>query len=66
MNRLRRSTGEEADKGEPGAEDELKLITLQMIPALKQAIAGQMTPEQPEEVKPEQPVVPALGRTPSA
>ena len=66
MNRLRRSTGEEADKGEPGAEEELKLITLEMIPAIKQAIAGQMTPEQPEEVKPEQPVVPALGRTPSA
>ena len=66
MNRLRRSTGEEADKGEPGAEEELKLITLEMIPAIKQAIAGQMTPEQPEEVEPGQPVMPALGRTPSA
>jgi len=66
MNRLRRSTGEEADKGEPGAEEELKLITLEMIPAIKQAIAGEMTPEQPEEIKPEQPVVPALGGTPNA
>lgn len=62
MNRLRRSTGEEADRGEPGAEEELKIITLQMIPALKQAIAGQMTPEQPEEVKPTQPLVPAVAR----
>jgi len=63
MNRLRRSTGEEADRGEPGAEEELKLITLEMIPAIKQAIAGEMTPKQAEEVKPTQPVVPALGRT---
>jgi len=61
MNRLRRSIGEEADRGEPGAEEELKLITLEMIPAIKKAIAGQEEqPEQPE-VEPAQPVVPALG-----
>lgn len=62
MNRLRRSTGEEADRGEPGAEEELKIITIQEIAALKQAIAGEMTPEQAEEVKPEQPVVPPFSR----
>ncbi len=66
MNRLRRSVGEEADRGEPGAEEELKLITLEMIPAIKKAIIGQEeTPEQPE-VKPTQPAIPALGGTPSA
>jgi len=49
-----------ADDGEPGAEEELMMITLQMIPALRQAMQGLMTPNQVEEVKPGQPMVPLL------
>ena len=63
MNRTRRAVGKMADEGEPGAEEELMMLTLQMIPALKQAMEGLMTPGQSEEVKPGQPFIPLLPQT---
>ena len=60
LNRKRRAVGKAADDGEPGAEEELMILTIQMIPALKQAMQGLMTPGQPEEVKPGQPLVPVM------
>jgi hypothetical protein len=60
MNRTRRAVGKAADEGEPGAEEELMMLTLQMIPALRQAVEGLMVPGQAEEVKPGQPMVPLL------
>lgn len=60
MNRTRRAVGKQADDGEPGAEEELKMITIQMIPALKQTMEGLMTPNRPEEVKPAEPMVPLM------
>ena len=60
MDRTIRSLLEEADRGQEGAEEEAMMLTAQMLPALKQAMAGQMTPGQGEEIKPAQPLLPAL------
>jgi len=62
MDRTIRSLLEEADRGEEGAEEEAMMLTAQLIPALKQAMAGQMTPGREEEIKPAQPLLPALTR----
>ncbi len=60
LNRARRAVGYLADEGEPGAEEDLKFLTIQMIPALKQLMQGLLTPNMPEELKPSQPIVPLL------
>ena len=60
LNRTRRAVGKAADDGEPGAEEELMMLTIQMIPALKQAMQGLMTPGQAPELEPEQPMMPVL------
>ncbi len=60
LNRTRRAVGYLADEGEPGAEEELKMITIQMIPALRQVMEGLMTPNMPEELKPTQPMIPVM------
>ena len=62
MDRTIRSLLEEADRGQEGAEEEAMMLTAQMIPALKQAMAGQMTPGQSEGIKPAEPLLPALSR----
>ena len=51
---------EDAKRGEPGAERQAKMLIIQMIPALRQAMEGLMTPNMPEELKPAQPIVPLL------
>ncbi|KKK68474.1 hypothetical protein LCGC14_2943680, partial [marine sediment metagenome] len=51
---------EDAKRGEPGAERQAKMLVIQMIPALRQAMEGLMTPNMPEELKPAQPLVPLL------
>ena len=60
---------EDAKRGEPGAERQAKMLIIQMIPALRQAMEGLMTPNMPEELKPASPVVPliegARGTTPT-
>ena len=58
MDRTIRSLLEEAKRDEPGAEREAMMLTAQMIPALKQAMAGQMTPQAEGQVKPSQPMIP--------
>ena len=60
LNRTRLALGKAAENGEPGAELELMMVTIQMIPALKQAMEGLMTPTSPQipEVKPSQPMLP--------
>lgn len=63
LNRTRRAIGYLADEGEPGAEEELMMITIQEIPALKQLMEGLMTPNMPEELKPSQPLVPLLNES---
>jgi hypothetical protein len=50
MDRTIRSLLKLAEEGQPGAEDEAKLLTLQLLPAIDQAMSGQLTP-QPEEIK---------------
>ena len=60
INRTRRAVGKLADDGEPGAEEDLMMLTLQMIPALRQAMQGLMTPNMPEELKPSKPMIPLL------
>ena len=62
MDRTIRSLLEEADRGVEGAEEEAMMLTVQILPALDQAIAGQMTPQPAGEVKPAEPLLPALSR----
>ena len=50
MDRTIRGLLKLAEDGQPGAEEEAKLLTLQLLPAIDQAMAGQMTP-QPQEIK---------------
>ena len=63
MDRIIRSLLKEADRGQEGAEEEAMMLTAQILPALDQAIAGQMTPEREEEIKPAEPLLPAFSRT---
>jgi len=60
MDRTIRSLLKEADRGEEGAEEEAMMLTAQLIPALKQAMAGEMTPEPEEQAKPSQPLLPTM------
>ena len=62
MDRTIRGLLEEANRGVEGAMEEAMMLTAQILPALDQAIAGQMTPEQAPEVEPAQPVLPAVSR----
>ena len=64
LDRNIRALLEDAKRGEPGAERQAKMLVLQMIPALKQAMAGMMTPRQPEEVQPKQPILPIFSESP--
>ena len=63
LDRNIRALLEDARRGEPGAERQAKMLVVQMIPALRQAMEGMMTPRQPEEVEPKQPIVPLLAET---
>ena len=58
LDRNIRALLEDAKRGEPGAGRQAKMLIIQMIPALKQAMEGLLTPNRPEELKPAQPIVP--------
>ncbi|KKN65893.1 hypothetical protein LCGC14_0477100 [marine sediment metagenome] len=60
LDRNIRALLEDAKRGEPGAESQAKMLIIQMIPALKQAMEGLLTPNRPEELKPAQPIIPLL------
>ena len=60
MYRRLRDLDGEAEKGTPGAEVEMKMLMLQLVPALRQAMQGMMTPNQPGEVTPSQPFMPVM------
>ena len=65
MNRTRRALGKAADGNEPGAEEELMMITLQMIPLLKQAMQGLVAIAETAPVEPGQPMLPLMAQSPS-
>lgn len=60
LDRNIRALLEDAKRGEPGAGRQAKMLIIQMIPALKQAMAGLLTPNRPEELKPAQPIIPLI------
>ena len=60
LDRNIRALLEDAKRGEPGAGRQAKMLIIQMIPALRQAMEGLLTPNRPEELKPGQPIVPLL------
>ena len=60
LDRNIRALLEDAKRGEPGAGRQAKMLIIQMIPALRQAMQGLMTPNMPEELEPAQPMIPLL------
>lgn len=62
LDRNIRALLEDAKRGEPGAGRQAKMLIIQMIPALRQAMGGLMTPNRPEELKPAQPIVPLMNQ----
>ncbi len=62
LDRNIRALLEDAKRGEPGAGRQAKMLIIQMIPALRQAMEGLMTPNRPEELKPARPLVPLLNQ----
>ena len=62
LDRNIRALLEDAKRGEPGAGRQAKMLIIQMIPALKQAMEGLLTPNRPEELKPAQPIVPLMNQ----
>ena len=60
LDRNIRALLEDAKRGELGAGRQAKMLIIQMIPALRQAMEGLMTPNRPDEIKPAQPLVPLL------
>jgi len=51
---------EDADEGNPYAEDQAMALAMVWIPAAKQAMQGLLTPNMPEALKPAQPMIPLL------
>ena len=62
LDRNIRALLEDAKRGEPGAGRQAKMLIIQMIPALRQAMEGLLTPNRPEELKPAQPLVPLVNQ----
>ncbi len=60
LDRNIRALLEDAKRGEPGAGRQAKMLIIQMIPALKQAMEGLLTPNRPKELEPARPLVPLL------
>ncbi len=60
LDRNIRALLEDAKRGVPGAERQAKMLIIQMIPALRQAMEGLLTPNKPDEIKPAQPIIPLL------
>ena len=62
LDRNIRALLEDAKRGEPGAGRQAKMLIIQMIPALRQAMEGLLTPNRPDELKPVRPLVPLLNQ----
>ena len=60
LDRNIRALLEDGKRGEPGAIRQAKMLIIQMIPALRQAMEGLLTPNRPEELEPAQPIIPLL------
>lgn len=64
LDRNIRALLEDAKRGEPGAGRQAKMLIIQMIPALRQAMGGLLTPNRPDELEPAQPLVPLMSEQP--